>query len=419
MELERFSIGIGDRFGFECAAQLRALQQASGSGIRIVPVWNKSNREHLIAGTVPEDARRAADEAVRACGWNDSYYVDADHIGPSTVDGFLPSHDFFTIDVADYIGKRAHSGEEEVFLTAMARFKGSLGISGMPEPIRVTDAVLKDFAQKYLFAISKAGSIYRHITDKKGAEHFVTEISMDEAQNPQTPVELMLILAAVSLEEIPLQTIAPKFTGSFLKGVDYVGDPERFTRQFHDDLAVIEFAVNHFDLPRNLKLSIHTGSDKFSLYPIMHGAVKDMDTGIHLKTAGTTWLEELAALAVSGGGGLAFAREIYQMSYERCEELCSPYLAVIRIDRLQLPPPERVASWVPEEFAHALRHDPLCRDYNPHLRQLLHLGFKIAAEQGPRFAALLRENRAAVEYNVTKNLYERHIRPLFLGLEPD
>ncbi len=417
MELEKYSMGIGDRFGFQCAAQLRALQKAAASGIRIVPVWNKSNREHVIAGTVPEDASKAAVEAVRACGWTDSYYVDADHIGPNTVDAFLPSHNFFTIDVADYIGKPLRGASAAPFLAVMSNYRDSLSIQGIESPLRITDSALGVFSENYLHAISEAGKIYRYIAAKKGEESFVTEISMDEAHTAQTPAELLMILAAIALEKIPIQTIALKFSGAFLKGIDYVGDLKRFTKEFQEDLAVIAFSVEHFDLPKNLKLSIHTGSDKFSLYPVMHEAITGAGTGIHLKTAGTTWLEEITGMAASHPDGLALAKEIYEKSYMRFDELCSPYLAVIRIDRLQLPAPARVSAWNSEEFVQALRHDALCRNYNPHLRQLMHLGFKIAAEMGAKMAELRRECRSAIEDNVTTNLYERHIRPLFMGLE--
>ena len=415
MELEKYSLGIGDRFGFECAAQLRALQMAASTdGVRIAPVWNKSNREHNIAGTVPDAARRAADEAVRACRWTDPYYVDADHIGLATVDAFLPTHDYFTIDVADYIGKPPGEEPTATFLAAMAGLEGSLEIPDLQAPVQITDLTLTDFARKYLCAIAEAGNIYRHIEERKGTQ-FVTEVSVDEAQNPQTPVELLLILASLAREGIPVQAVAPKFAGAFLKGCDYVGDRQQFAHDFRDYLAVIRFAVHNFNLPRNLKLSIHTGSDKFSLYPIMHRAIKSMDSGIHLKTAGTTWLEELAGIAASGGAGLAFAREIYRESYRRCEELCKPYLAVISIDRQRLPSSAEAASWSSEEFVRALRHDESCRSYNPHLRQLLHVGFTVAAEMRTRFTEMLLEYRDAIEENVTQNLYERHIRPLFLG----
>src|SRR3972149_11286007 len=110
MELEKYSIGVGDRFGMEGEAQVRALQEAEAMGVRVVPVWNKSNREHSIIGTNPQDARKEAEEAVQRCGWKHPYYVDADHIGLATVDRFLESSDFFTIDVADYIGKPSPPG---------------------------------------------------------------------------------------------------------------------------------------------------------------------------------------------------------------------------------------------------------------------------------------------------------------------
>jgi tagaturonate epimerase len=416
MELEKYSIGVGDRFGYQGVAQIRALQKAVTQGFDIVPVWNKSNREHLIVGTQPDHARRAADDAVRASGWNKSYYVDADHIGIATVDPFLPCSDFFTIDIADFIGKPMKNGASASFLDAMNPYKGSLTIPGIQTPVQITDDGLSSFAQKYLYAISEAGKVYRHIVGKKGAENFITEISFDEAQNPQTPVELMLILAAIGLEKIPVQTIAPKFTGAFLKGSDYVGDVPQFTREFYDDLAVIAFAIKNFNLPRNLKLSIHTGSDKFTLYPIMHRAIKSMDTGIHLKTAGTTWLEELAGFAASGGEGLAFAKEIYQEAYRRCDDLCKAYLAVINIDKQKLPLPAKVAAWSAEEFVLALHHDLPCRTCNLHLRQLLHVGFKVAAEKGARFAKMVGECRSIIEENVAANLYDKHIRPLYLGL---
>src|SRR5205814_4623334 len=132
----------------------------------------------------------------------------------------------------------------------------------------------------------EAGRIYRHIEKTKGPG-FITEISMDETDRPQTPPELLVILAAIADERIPAQTIAPKFTGRFNKGVDYVGDVAQFETEFNDDLAVIHFAVEQYGLPDNLKLSVHSGSDKFSLYPPIGRALRRHDAGLHLKTAGT------------------------------------------------------------------------------------------------------------------------------------
>ena len=144
----------------------------------------------------------------------------------------------------------------------------------MAEPFSTTRADVERVAGKYLKAVQDAGAIYHKIAWTKGAGNFITEVSMDETDSPQTPLELLLILAALADESVPLQTIAPKFTGRFNKGVDYVGDLAQFEKEFRDDLAVIAFAIQKFRLPANLKLSVHSGSDKFSLYPIMRRAMQ-------------------------------------------------------------------------------------------------------------------------------------------------
>jgi hypothetical protein len=415
MELEKYSIGLGDRFGFEGAAQLRALQKADTLGVRIVPVWNKSNREHAIIGTSPGDTRHEADEAVRICKWPGSYYVDADHIGLTTVERFLESSNFFTIDVADYIGKPPTADGAAAFLKDMSRFKGTLNIPNMPTPVTVTDSLLADVARKYLYAVQEAGMVYRYIAQKKGTDRFVTEVSIDEANSPQTPAEMFFILAAIAREGIPIQTIAPKFTGSFLKGIDYVGNIQQFTREFEDDLAVIALAVETFHLPQNLKLSVHSGSDKFSLYPIIHRSIKKFDAGLHLKTAGTTWLEEVIGLASSDGDGLRLAKEVYAEAFKRYDELCKPYLTVIDIDKRKLPDPAQVNSWSALQYVEAIQHNQSCNGFNLHFRQLVHVGYKVAAEMNGRFTGLLQRCRSTIEPNVTTNIFNRHIQPLFLG----
>ncbi len=416
MNIEKYSIGVGDRFGFEGAAQLRALQKAGLRGMHIVPVWNKSNREHTLIGTLPDDVRRSAAASVQACGWTASYYVDADHIGVANVDKFLAASDFYTIDVADEIGKPSPHASIEAFVNAMSRFTGKLSIPGIEGELTVTREMLVDVAGRYLAAIEEAAKVYRYIAGKKGEGTFVTEVSVDEAARPQTPIELFFILAALAGARVPVQTIAPKFTGSFLKGIDYVGNIDRFAREFEDDLAVVAFAVRNFGLPENLKLSIHSGSDKFSLYPIMHRLIRKHDAGLHLKTAGTTWLEEVIGLAASGGAGLQIAKDIYAESFRRFDDLAKPYLPVIDIDRGKLPQPSQVASWTSEEFVETLRHNQSSQRYSVHFRQLVHIGFRVAAEMGDRYKSLLRTYRAEIEDNVTTNIYDRHIVPLFLGL---
>lgn len=414
LTLEKFSFGVGDRFAHQARAQLRACMLAAAEGAQVVPVWNKSHREHTTVGSRPESVRAAADAAVRELGWKQSYYVDADHIRLETVDGFLASSDFYTIDVADSIGKPAAAADVQAFVKRHPELSRRVEIPGIDRPIESTAAEVERTIAKYLLAVQEAGRIYRHIAERKGAERFVTEVSMDETDRPQTPPELLVILAALADEKIPLETIAPKFTGRFNKGVDYVGDLVQFEREFRDDLAVIDFAVKQYGLPANLKLSVHSGSDKFSIYAPIRRALADTGAGLHIKTAGTTWLEEVIGLAEAGGAGLELAKDIYAEAYKKRDALCAPYAAVIDIDVARLPNPDEVRGWSSDQFVRALRHDPRCSDFNPHLRQLIHVGYKIAANMGERYLRLLEECESTIARNVTENLYARHLKPLFV-----
>lgn len=414
LELGRFSLGVGDRFGRQAAAQLRACQAARAAGVQVIPVWNKSNREHLIIGSEPQSTRAAADAAVQALHWPLPYFVDADHIRIDTVDRFLPNSDFFTIDVADWIGQPADPAAIRTFLLRHPELQQELEITGIGKIASDQDQVQRS-AARYLKAVQQAGVVFRHVAEMKGEANFVTEVSMDETEQPQGPTELLLILAALADEGVPVQTIAPKFSGRFNKGIDYVGNLSRFEQEFNDDLAVLAYARTRYRLPPTLKLSVHSGSDKFSLYPIMRRALARFDAGLHLKTAGTTWLEELIGLAQAGGGGLALAKEIYAQALEHVDELCAPYATVIDIDRARLPSAETVNRWSSEQFVAALRHEPRNPEFNPHLRQLLHVGYKVAAQAGQRYLDALRAYQTAVEQNVTANLYERHIKPLFVS----
>ena len=378
MTIGKYSFGVGDRFAHEGINQLKALIEAEERfGVHFVPVWNKSNREHQIVGTEPAETRAEADAAVKALNYKGQYFVDADHINLTNVDRFIDSSDFFTIDVADYIGK---SGSME---------------------------------ERFLPAIKEAGRIYRHIAEKKGADNFVTEVSMDEVDEAQTPEELRYILREIAKEGIPVQTIAPKFTGRFNKGVDYRGDLARFEREFEQDLMVIDEAVREYGLPANLKLSIHSGSDKFSIYPIMGRLIRKHDKGIHIKTAGTTWLEENIGLAVADPAALELAKKIYVNALGRMAELTVPYATVIDVDVTKLPTPEEVAKWDADTYARTMRHnqeDPL---YNPSFRQLIHVSYKIAAELADEFLPALEKHTDVIGEQITANLCDRHIARLF------
>src|SRR5271154_2314133 len=415
LTLPKYSVGVGDRFAHQAKAQLQACVLAADAGVEVVPVWNKSNREHMIIGSEPSQTRRSADAAVKDLGWSKPYFLDADHINVKTVVRFLDPCDFFTLDVADSIGQPANRADVATFLQRHPELIGTVTIPHIAKPFKTDATFVEGVAHKFLAAVQHAGVIYRLLVEKKGAGTFVPEVSMDETDLPQTPVELLIILAAIADEKIPIQTIAPKFTGRFNKGVDYVGDVAQFTKEFNEDLAAIAFAVKTYGLPENLKLSIHSGSDKFSIYEAIHAAIKRFDAGVHLKTAGTTWLEELIGLAEAGGSGLEIAKEIYAEAYAHSEELCGPYATVIDIDPAKLPPPQEVNGWTSEQYTSALRHDQSNKAYNPSFRQLLHVGFKVAAKMGDRYIKALEANEDVVAKNVTDNLYDRHICPVFIG----
>ncbi len=415
MKLAKYSMGIGDRFGHQGQAQLAAFVQAAKQGLHVVPVWNKSNREHLIVHSQPAAVRHEADAAVQALRWSSGYHVDADHIGLQTVDRFLGVSDFFTIDVADFISRPASTGSVDELISSLAAIGETPAIPGLSQPLLLTPHRIADIAGKYLVAVQEAGRVYRHIEKQKGRDNFITEVSMDETDRPQAPVDLLVILAALAHEGIPVQTIAPKFTGRFNKGVDYQGNLRQFEQEFNDDLAVVSFAVQNFALPANLKLSVHSGSDKFSIYEPIRKALIRWNAGLHLKTAGTTWLEEIAALAAAGEDGLSLTQDIYAGALARFDELCGPYASVIDIDRAALPSVQQVQTWTGACFAAAIRHVPADSRYNPSLRQLLHVGYKLAAEAGDRYTHLLDKYAQAVGEQVTDNLFTRHLCRIYPG----
>ncbi len=413
-DLPKYSFGVGDRFAHQAKPQLRACMLAAGNGIEIVPVWNKSHREHMIVGSQPAAVRVAAEAAVRELGWNKPFFIDADHVTLATVDGFLESSDYYTLDVADAIGKPADAADLKSFVARHRELADRIVLRGVDQPILLSPSRVEQIAAKYLFACREAARVYHHIESVKGEGKFITEVSMDETDSPQTPAELLVILAALADAGVPVQAIAPKFTGRFNKGVDYVGNVEQFELEFRTDIAVLAKAVSLYSLPSGLKLSVHSGSDKFSIYPAIGRALRDFNAGIHVKTAGTTWLEEVIGLAESGGDALALAKEIYGQAYARREELCGPYASVIDIDPAALPAPSAVEKWTSQQYASALRHDQLCAQYSPIFRQLIHVGYKVAAQLGKRFLEALDAHEQAVSENVTFNLFERHLKPIFL-----
>lgn len=414
MELGKYSFGTGDRFAHQGEAQLQGSILAKKAGVELTHVWNKSYREHKTVKSDPSSVRAEADAAVKALGWTGQYLVDADHINMNTVDGFVPYSDFFTLDVADYIGRSASKEDIDGFVKKYSKYEGALSIPGIATPFQIDKAFLHKIASNFLFAALEAGKIYRRIADLKDSEKFIAEVSMDEVKVPQTPAELFFILAAIADAGVKAQTIAPKFTGRFNKGVDYVGDVDQFAREFEEDILVIKHAIKEFGLPKNLKLSVHSGSDKFSIYKPIRELTHKYDVGVHVKTAGTTWLEELIGLAEAGDEGLELAKAIYGKALARFDELTGPYATVIDVQLEGLPSAAEVNGWSGDKYANTLRHNQAHPDFNPQFRQLLHCGYKVAAEFGDTYFTALNKYKDIIAKNVTENIFDRHLKPLLI-----
>src|SRR5450759_3737489 len=213
--LGRYSLGIGDRFAHEAEAQLMAFVKAARLGVDVTPVWNKSNREHLVVGSEPAGAREAADAAVCAAGWRGTYFVDADHITATTLERFLDPCDFFTLDVAGSIGRPAADEAVEAFCARHPELAAGVKVDGIDALVSMSRETTVRVARHYLDAVKDAGQLYRLIVAHRGAGTFLTEVSMDETDAPQIPSELLVILAALADEGIPVRTIAPRFSGRF------------------------------------------------------------------------------------------------------------------------------------------------------------------------------------------------------------
>ena len=206
---------------------------AAERGAAVVPVWNKSNREHLIVGSEPASVRAAADAAVRELGWTRPYHVDADHINLDDRRP-LPRRQRLLHPRRRLRHRQARHGRRH------------RRVSGAPSRAdrrhrdpRHRRAVRHHARVRSPRSPASTSSRCRRpaastATSRRGAmpRSFVTEVSMDETDAPQTPPQLLVILAAIADEKIPVQTIAPKFTGRFNKGVDYVGDVAQFEKEF-------------------------------------------------------------------------------------------------------------------------------------------------------------------------------------------
>ena len=245
LKLSRYSIGTGDRFAHQAKAQLQACVQALEKGIEV-----DSGLEQIEPRTHHHWLRTSVGSA--GCGRSGEGALtgtihiscDADHITLQTVSRFLSACDFYTIDVADFIGMPASPADIESFVKRHPELLGRIRLEGIDEHFRDHGGGVAGNCTEISRRRSRrpAKSIARSRRPRANG-NFIPEVSMDETDSAQTPVELLIILAAIADEGMPIQTIAPKFSGRFNKGVDYVGDVAQFERELALDIAAIAYAV--------------------------------------------------------------------------------------------------------------------------------------------------------------------------------
>jgi len=414
-------IGMGDRLGLATPGHIRAVR---GSGVR--PVFaQQSIREMTRTRRTAEQVMEDALWGVFEEGFRDGFGADADHL-KSTADldvTLAAGFRMFTIDPGDHVDNAAGRESVEVLAGKLQgipwaeletteadcrrAFLGQVHFVGSDMSLSFDEATLLRAVVKYGRAVAHTRRMHRHLAQAASGRPFELEMSVDETDSPTTPHEHYYVAHELKRLGVPVVSLAPRFIGAFEKGIDYKGDLRAFEAAF----------VQHVKIARHLgpyKISIHSGSDKFSIYEPMRRAIRRSGAGLHLKTAGTTWLEELIGLAEAGSASLALAKEIYAEAFAQRDDLCAPYAAVIDIDPSRLPDPRDVARWTAEQYSGALRHDQGNPLFNPNVRQLLHVGYKVAAHMGDRYTKMLDACEESISRNVTENLFARHIEPLFL-----
>jgi hypothetical protein len=391
----RKSIGCGDRLGLATPGHARA---ARGSGM--FPVFaQQSIREMQRASRTPQDVMDDATWGAFQADYRDGFGCDADHLKNTGVIDQCVEAGFigFTLDPGDRVDNAAHTDDPAALQAKYAALpwdrldiapdalqKRYVGPSIAGEIDAVT---LWRAACKYGAALADVAQMARHIAARMGNRPYDLEVSVDETETPTSPAEHVFIASELGRQGVQFQGLAPRFVGRFEKGVDYIGDLEVFEADF----------ARHAQIARDLgpyKLSIHSGSDKFSLYPIIARHTGDY---VHLKTAGTSWLEALRVIALRDA--LLF-REMLDSALERYPTDRATYHVSAEVTN------------VPRGLADARLPD-LLDQFDA--RQVLHVTFGSLLD---RFRARLFASLRAHEetyHETIKRHFDRHIAPFVAG----
>jgi tagaturonate epimerase len=379
----RPSFGFGDRLGLATAGHIAAVR-----GTKFAPVFaQQSVRENERTRRTPQQVMDDAKRAIEAAGWDLPWGADADHL--KTLEDLAPfveaGYTFFTVDPGGYVDNMADTDSADVLSQKIREAEwdelSALYLHGIGEWVwgQFEPETLRRAIAKYRRAIQHTVAMFNRLSQMK--DKFDFEVSVDETDSPTTPLEHFFIANELTRLSVRFTSLAPRFIGRFEKGVDYIGDLGAL------DVALAKHAAvtAHFG---TYKLSLHSGSDKFSVYPLI---AKHWGDRIHVKTAGTSYLEALRVLATYTPD---LFLKIYSLGYERYEIDKRTYHVSAQLERL--PSTDDLPS--------------LLNDF--HAREMLHVTFGSALAQ---FGRELRE--ALVRYETAyleglKAHFEKHLRLL-------
>jgi tagaturonate epimerase len=400
------SAGLGDRLGLATPGHVRAIRATHGT---VAPIFTQQSiREMTRTERTPQQVMDDAVWGIFEEGWQSGFGADADHLKTTEdIDACLViGYSFFTIDPGAHVDNRAESASLSELRTLAEALPTDIqpsasGLQGKTfniEDLSLTfdEATLLKAAVKYGKAVAHVAMMYHHLEQAAGARPFEFEVSVDETDQPTTHAEHVYIASELKRLGVRWVSLAPRYIGSFEKGVDYIGDP----KAFEADIAGHAAIARHFG---PYKLSLHSGSDKFSIYP---AAVRQTRGLVHLKTAGTSYLEALRTIAAVD---VDFFREIYIFARERFDSDKATYHLSAKLGCAPLP--QDVTDW------------PALLDQFD-AREILHVTFGSVltgkTESGAwhfhdRFINIINSNREAYAVNIEKH-FVRHLTP-FMGME--
>lgn len=399
----QLTTGFGDRLGLATPGHVRALRKNQALGGKIAPIFaQQSVRENARTHRTPQMVIDDAMWGVFQSGWQEPWGADADHLKTTAdLDAFLDAgYTFFTIDPGDYVDHSAES-DSPAALRDKARalpwdilnsswndlLDRYLGQTTQIEGFTLAfdETTLLRAAAKYGRAVAHTVQMAKHLEAR--SENFVydLEVSVDETETPTSAEEHFFIANELQRLGVQCVSLAPRFVGRFEKGVDYIGDLRQFEAEF----------ICHAAIARRFgyRLSLHSGSDKFSIYGI---AARHTESLLHLKTAGTSYLEALRVIAHANPG---LFREILVLSLDRYETDRTTYHVSAEIDRLG--EPDRIAD---------TSLDTLLDQFDA--RQILHVTFGAGLDRfGPLLMDALRSHEDDY-YDALSAHFVKHLQPM-------